>query len=279
MNDHFDELAQERFASDSKVGLLVTTDEDGFPHAMLIKTLQTFGERQLTWGQFIQGMGKKLIVRHREVAFLVLNKQMELWRGKALYSHSEKSGEVFDAYSNKPLFRYNSYFGVGSVHSMDLKCVTEMQKLRTSEIALGAIKSRAVAKAAASPDEQPAMSSTTMELFGEMDGLKFLCYTDTDGYPWIVPAIQMMPAGRDRLVFSFSPFGEELHKVPAGAKVAVFFANLQLQTVMIKGEYLGPHKYSLGSAGVIDVKKVYNPMPPQSGYIYPKPAIEKVTEF
>jgi len=52
--------------------------------------------------------------------------------------------------------------------------------------------------------------------------------------------------------------------------------NLDMQSVLVKGAYAGKK----GGAHVVDIERVYNPMPPASKYIYPRAARpEAVTEF
>ncbi len=279
MRQHFGPLEREQFVTDNKIGLIAAMDDTGYPHIVFINTLMAQEDTTLTWGQFIQGLSKRLIPEKGKTGFAVVTLDRQLWRGKALYDHMESIGEAFDTYNNKPLFRYNSYFGIGQVHFMTLQCLQGPDTLKTGDIALGAILSRLAAVGSKNQQPQAAMNHNTMALFGLLDSLKFLAYEDADGYPWIVPCIQAAPAGPDRLVFSMKPFGQELSRIPEGARVAVFCATLQLQTVMVKGIFRGCTPRLGIQSGLVDVERVYNTMPPESGYIYPRAPLEKVTQF
>lgn len=279
LQKQFDSTARERFVTDDKIGLLAVMDNAGYPHMVFINTLMALDEHTLTWGQFIQGLSKRLLPENRYAGFLVLTREMELWRGKALYDHAETTGEAFDLYNNKPLFRYNSYFGVGKVHFMGLQEVTEPDKLNVADIVSGGVLSRLAAVVGGHKDPAPAMNEATRALFGKLDSLKFIAYEDEDGYPRIVPCIQMTTAGTDRLVFSVVGFGDELSRIPPGKKVAVFCATMQLRTVMVKGTFHGVKRRAGFKSGVVTVELVYNTMPPESGLIYPREPLKAVTEF
>lgn len=270
MLNTFDASVREKLTTDNKIGLIAMLDKDGTPHVVFINTLMALDENTLAWGQFIQGFSKRLLPESKNAAFLALTPQMELWRGKAVYDHCEKSGDVFELFNNKPLFRYNSYFGIESAHLMKLQSITETEKLSMADIAAGAVLSRAAAPFARGKDERGAMNAATMSLYKQLAGLKFIAYEDSDGFPWIVPCIQAAPAGRDKLVFSSHPYGGELTTIPKGARVAVFFASMQMQNVMVKGVFEGFERRGGVKAGVVGIDLVYNPMPPESNVIYPR---------
>jgi hypothetical protein len=99
--------------------------------------------------------------------------------------------------------------------------------------------------------------------------LKFLAYIDADGHPVIFPALQGTAADANTLVFPSSPYPELFAQIPAGAKVAVFLANLDLESLLVQGRWSGIKKLGLFSGGIIEIDKVYNSMLPLPRYIYP----------
>lgn len=44
----------------------------------------------------------------------------EFWTRRAIWREAKTEGEEFVMFNNKPLFRYNSYFGIHTVHFMKL---------------------------------------------------------------------------------------------------------------------------------------------------------------
>ena len=277
MRTTFDSLITGKLDNDNKIGLLAMMGDDGYPHMVFINTIMALDEKTLAWGQFIRGLSKQLLPEKKNSAFLALTQEMEVFRGKAVYNHEEKSGDVFERFNMKPLFRYNSYFGIEKAHLMDLKHVLEPEKLSMGKIVSGALKSRLAS--VGSKNTNGAMGNKTLSLLAQLDGLKFISYEDDDGFPWIVPCIQAAPAGNGGLVFSMQPYGDELTRIPDGARVAVYFTNMQLQSVMLKGIFRGVGRRCGVKSGFIDVEMVYNPMPPASGYIFPREPLAKVTDF
>ena len=277
MKKTFDALTMKKMDNDSKIGILAVMGNDGYPHAAFINTIMPINENTLVWSQFLQGLTKRLLPEQKNAAFLALTPEKDVFRGKAVYDHEETDGEIFDLYNSRPRFRYNSYFGIEKVHIMDLKYILEPEVLKTGDIIKGAVSSRLAAGSLKNTGN--IMNSITCFLFGQMDSLKFIVYEDNDGFPWIIPCIQAVPGGKGSIVFSLKPYGEELKKIPQGVKVAIYCANMKLQCVMVKGTFKGIDKKRGVTCGVIDVEKVYNPLPPTPGYIYPKEPIKKITEF
>ena len=261
----------------SKIGLLATTGEEGEPHISFISSVMPCGKRQLTAGQFCEGLSKINFQARPKTGFLIFTPDLFIWRGRALYSSSAVSGPEYEMYNQQPLFRYNTYFGIGTVHYFDLLQITPKEKLTMAGIALGALHTRLFSPFAAS-SKKGALNAISSNLFNQLDSLKFLSYIDNQGYPVLIPVLQAKAAGRDKVAFAFNLYRRELEKVPPGTKAAIFCVNLKMESVLAKGTYT-----VLGKAvrqGVLEIEKVYNSMPPQPGYIYPRPLKhEKVSVF
>ena len=270
-----DQAGRELLALDSKVALLGTTDDEGCPHLTFLSSIQGLGEDRITFGQFSTGTCKEFVTKRPDCAFLALTADMRWLRGNMRYTHKSATGPEFDMYNNKPLFRYNSYFGINTVWYFDLLGVTGVRKLPALKVGMGALLSRAAAPLCKKSDNN-ALTLFSRELFSELIGPKFLCFAKADGQLTIVPIIQACNAGTDRVAISGLPYGADLKELPAGARVAVLALNLKMQSVLVKGTFTGKK----GGACVINIDRVYNSMPPAAGYIYPKrPLPEAMTEF
>jgi hypothetical protein len=274
MKNKIDETAAALMKPDSKIGILATADEAGYPHLTLISSLQAFGEDQITFGKFCVGLSKGHLEKRPDAAFLALTPDMQWLKGNAKFTHTENTGLVFEEYNNKPLFRYNTYFGFDHIYFLDLIRISEVSKLPMSKIVLGAILSRVCSVFLAKKDKQ-ILTRIGKGLFAKLDGLKFISWYGEDGQLEIEPIIQAGPAGTDRIAFFGTPYGSELKRIPKGAKTAIFCTNMELHSVLVKGIF--------GKAGCVytlDIEKVYNSMPPQMQYIYPRAAAPAaVTEF
>lgn len=277
MNNKISAEQKTMLESDSKIGLIVTEDKDGYPHITFISSLQSLGEEQMTFGKFCEGLSKKHLIERPEVSFLALNGDMQFLRGSAVYTHTANTGEEFEQYNTKPMFRYNSYFGFSTIYYMDLENISPLEKLNMGKIVAGAILTRIAAPMHASSNKK-ALSHIGKGLFSKIDGLKFIAYFDRNRKLNIIPIIQAGPAGTDRVAFSLIPFGNELKQIPAGCKAAILAVNLKMESVLVKGTYQGISGFP--KTGILKIEKVYNSMPPKNEYIYPrKKRIEAVTEF
>jgi len=255
---------------DSKVGVLATEDESGYPHLSFISSIQALGDRALTFGQFSAGLSKRFIMDRPRVGFLVLSADRRYLSGNATYTHSANTGREFDLYNNKPLFRYNSYMGFYRVFYLNLDRIGPLRPLPMGAIALGAVLSR-VKALFVRKCEKNALPLVGQRLFAELDSLKFLCYYEKTGEAVLLPVVQATSAGSDRIALSGLPFGKALSRIPDGAKASILCLNLRMESVLVKGRY---------KKGVLEIERVYNSMPPKMEYVYPRSeAIEPVRTF
>ena len=267
---NIDEESARLMAADSKVGVLATEDESGWPHLSFISSIQSLGADKLTFGQFSAGLSKRFIVARPHAGFLVLSADKRTLAGSAVYTHSETTGPEFDLYNNKPLFRYNSYMGFYRIFYLDLERVSRPKPLPMGAIVLGAVLSR-VKAAFVKKSDKSALPLVGQALFSELDSLKFLCYYDAQDRAVLLPVVQATSAGSDRIALVGIPSGKELKKIPDGAKVSILCLNLKMESVLVKGFY---------KKGVLEIERVYNSMPPKMEYVYPRSErMEAVTSF
>ena len=142
MPDRISEEARKLFASDSKIALVAVKDDEGYPHVTMLSTLMAKDEKSLMFGQFCEGLSKQFIVQRPKAGFLLMSVDKELWRGRAVYTHTETTGPEFDIMNQKPLFRYNTYFGIGRVYYLDLLDISEKEALPMGAIIRSALLTR-----------------------------------------------------------------------------------------------------------------------------------------
>ena len=268
--ERIDTASVQMMDCDSKVGVLATEDESGYPHLSFISSIQALGDQSLTFGQFSAGLSKRFIMDRPRVGFLVLSADKRYLTGNATYTHSANTGKEFDLYNNKPLFRYNSYMGFYRVFYLNLERISALKPLPMGAIVLGALLSRLKALFVGK-SEKKALPFVRQSLFAQLDSLKFLCYYDEKGNAILLPVVQATSAGSDRIALSAVPFGRELKEIPDGAKASILCLNLKMESVLVKGRY---------SKGILEIERVYNSMPPKMEYVYPRSEkIEPVRSF
>src|SRR4030043_2169598 len=139
----FPENDLKQFEPEAKVGLIATINQEGLPHITLITALQAKTPDKLIWGQFSEGQSKQNGKTNPTTGFLIMTLDRSLWRGKALWTNTTTHGEDYEMFNNKPMFRYNAYFGIHTVHYMDLVERYGKESLPLARIVLGSILTKA----------------------------------------------------------------------------------------------------------------------------------------
>ena len=275
----FSESDIKSFEPEMKVGLVATINEDGLPHLTLISTLCASSPTKLVFGQFSEGLSKINIRKNPKTGFLILTLDRNTWRGKANFTHTQRSGKEFDMFNNMPMFRYNSYFGIHTVYYLDLIEQYGKEPLPMGSIVQAALKTMLAKMLSPRKGKGEVLNPWTRQLIDKISNLKFLAYIAEDGYPMIVPVIQAQTSGAEQIVFAASALTEDIKSIPLGDTVAFFCMSFDMEDVLLRGIYQGIQRIGGVQCGSITVNWVYSPMPPKPAQIYPETKLEAVTTF
>jgi len=274
----FEQTDMVAFEPEAKVGLISTINPDGLPHITMITSIQASAPTKLVWGQFSEGLSKENVKKNPNTGFLILTLDKKMWRGKATWTHEEKQGAEYEMYNSKPMFRYNAYFGIHTVHYMDLTETYGKENIPAGRIGLAALFTKIVKSRAKTTSKDPILKPWAQGLFNRLNALKFISHVE-NGFPIITPLIQCQASDSRRLVFSPLAYGEELNHLKNGQKVAVFGLTMDMEDILIRGTFQGFKRYLSIQLGVIDIEWVYNSMPPIYGQIYPPRELKPVVNF
>jgi hypothetical protein len=180
-------------------------------------------------------------------------------------------------YNNKPMWRYNTYFGIHTVHYMQLVGITEGLPLPMGQVICGGVTTRLARGGLATGNRDRILSPWAEGMLGKLDSLKFVSYVGDDGYPVIIPCIQAQAADSRRIAISGLPYGDELRAIPDGTQVALFGMTLDMEDVLLRGSWTGFRRHGVAALASIDIDWVYNSMPPVMGQVYPPLPLEAVT--
>ncbi|MCF8146128.1 MAG: hypothetical protein K9N21_19650 [Deltaproteobacteria bacterium] len=278
MRTYFIEQEMKAFEPAEKIGLVACVNPGGLPHISLITSIMAPGPRQLTLGQFCKGLSKAYIQTRPDIGFLVMTMDKKMWRGRARWTHLRTEGREYERYNEIPMFRYNTYFGINTVHYLDLIETSEGEALPMFRIVLSAMLTKMTKGAAAAGNGEPILKPFAQDLFNQLDALKFVSYIGPDGFPVIVPVVQCQAADSRRLAFSPLAFKEELMRIPEETTVAVFALTMKMEGVLIRGIFRGYRRKRGLVIGIVDIKWVYNSMPPAHGQIYPEVPLKPVVD-
>jgi len=275
----FTEQEMLSFEPAEKIGLVACVNPEGLPHISLITSIMAPQPDQLTLGQFCKGLSKQYIQQNPHISFLIMTMDKIMWRGRAKWTHLKQDGPEYERYNEIPMFRYNTYFGINTVHYLDLIEVSGGEDLPMPKIILSAMLTKLAKSATTTGVEDRILKPFAEDLFNQLDSLKFIAYVGQEGSPVIIPVIQCQAADSRRLAFSPIAFKDELIRISEGTQVAVFGLTMGMEDVLIRGTFRG-YKRTIGlTLGTIDIEWVYNSMPPAHGQIYPEVELTPVREF
>ena len=279
MRNSFTEAEIKAFAPSEKLGIIATVSPEGMPHMTLLTSVMAAKSNQLIVGEFCQGKSKEYMQRNAKIGFAILTLDKKLWRGKAKWTHEKKEGPEYEIYNNQPMFRYNTYFGINTVHYLDLQETSPGGSLPLISIVQSALLTKMAKGSAAKGNQERVLSYFGENLFNGLDSIKFLSFIGDDGFPVIIPAIQCQAADSSLLAFHPGAFGNELKMLKQGMTISVFCLNMQMENVLVRGVFNGYNRYRGVRLGTVDIDWVYNSMPPNHGRIYPPVPLERIVNF
>ncbi len=275
----FSEADMKAFEPAEKIGIIATVTPEGLPHMSLLTSVIATNHHQLTVGEFCKGKSKEYIQRTKKIGFAVLTMDKKLWRGKAVWTHLKTDGPEYETYNKQPMFRYNTYFGINTVHYFDLIQTSQGNALPLLSVVKSAILTKMTKGSAAKDSSERVLSHFGEKLFNGLDSLKFLSFIDDDGFPVIIPVIQCQASDSRSLAFHPGAFGTEVKALKPGTSAAVFCMTMQMEDVLVRGKFNGYSRYRGIKLGTLDIGWVYNSMPPNHGRIYPPVPLERIVNF
>ena len=275
----FTEQEMKSFEPAEKIGLVACVNPEGLPHISLITSIMALKPNQITLGQFCKGLSKQYIQKNPHIAFLIMTMDKNMWRGRAKWTHLKNEGPEYERYNEIPMFRYNTYFGINTVHYLDLMETSYALDLPMPKIILSALLTKLAKARVKTKMEDRILKPFAEDLFNQLGSLKFIAYVGPDGFPVLVPVIQCQAADSRRLVFYPMAFQDELLPIPKDTTVAVFGLTMKMEDVLVRGAFRGFNRIMGLRFGTIDIEWVYNSMPPAHGQIYPEVALEPIVNF
>ena len=279
MKTSFTEQEMKSFEPAEKIGLVACVNPEGLPHISLITSIMAPKPGQLTLGQFCKGLSKQYIQENPNIAFLIMTMDKTMWRGQAKWTHLKNDGPEYERYNEIPMFRYNTYFGINTVHYLDLIETSESEVLPIPKIVLSALLTKLAKGVVTTGIKDRILKPFAEDLFNQLGSLKFIAYVGPDGFPVLVPVIQCQAADSRRLAFYPMAYKDELLRIPQETTVAVFGLTMKMEDVLIRGSFRGFNRIMGLRLGTIDIEWVYNSMPPAHGQIYPEMDLKPVVEF
>ncbi|MFX1378025.1 MAG: hypothetical protein ACFFA4_02940 [Promethearchaeota archaeon] len=263
--------------------LIGTIDNRGWPHITFIAMNRIINKKEVVWGAFTEGTSKKNIKDNPKqgILYMTANIPFKFLQLKADFNHTSTEGEELEFFNNSDLFRYFTYYRVHTAYYNNIIASSPVKDLPLFGIVKGIIKNIIGKGAAKTKLNEKRLNVIGYDLFTATIGVRAISYIDpSDGYPIIIPCIQLQAADHNRLVFPPSILKNDLYKIPTDSKVAVFGMNFDFASQVVKGTFTGFKKFRGIKFGIIEIEEIYNSSPLIVGKIYPEiETLQKVTKF
>ncbi|MFX1301748.1 MAG: hypothetical protein ACFE9X_00155 [Promethearchaeota archaeon] len=267
---------------DIMVKLISTIDSRGLPHITMITSNRAISNDQIVWGQFFAGTSKENVQINPKQGIFYMNAEppFKFLQVKADFIHTKTEGEDLEYFNQTELMRYFTVVNVYKVFYNKVIAVTPIRDLPPGGVPKKIIK--AILKEAKTNLEEKRLNVIGYKLFTDKIGVRAISYIDpSDGYPVIIPHLQLNAVDHNRLYFPLTALKEDFLKIPVNSKVAVIGANFDMASQVVKGTFTGIQKLENIEYGLIDIEEIYNSSPPITGKIYPeietRPKVNKFT--
>jgi len=266
---------------DIMVKLVSTIDSRGWPHLTIITSNRAKKKDQIVWGQFFAGTSKEYVQKNPKqgIFYMTAEAPFKFIQVKADFTHTKTEGEDLEYFNQSDFFRYFTYINVYKIFYNNVIAVTPIRDLPPGSIPRKIVK--AITKEAKTNLEQRRLNVIGYKLFTNKIGVRAIAYIDpSDGYPIIIPHLQLNAVDHNRLYFPLTALKEDFLQIPVNSKVAVIGANFDMASQVVKGTFTGIQKFEEIEYGLIDIEEIYNSSPPIVGKIYPKiESVPKVSDF
>lgn len=263
------------------VKLISTVDPRGWPHLTLISSNRAITKNQIVWGQFVKGLSKDYVQKNPKqgLFYMTAEAPFKFIQVKADFSHTKTEGEDIEYFNKSDFMRYFTYINIYKVYYNNIVATTPIRELPFGGIAKKIAKQ--IVKSAKTGLEEKRLNVIGYKLLTAGIGVRIIAYIDpSDGYPIIIPHLQLQAVDHNRLYFPLTALKEDLLQIPVDSKVAVFAANFDMASQVVKGTFIGFQKIEDLEYGLIEIEEIYNSSPPITGKIYPKiHKRQKVTKF
>ncbi len=230
---------------------LATRSAAGAPNVVPLVTLAPTGDQpdMLFFGNFLLRKSIRNLGEDARVGVLVITEALAGWALTGDFLEFQRTGPYFERQMASPLLRYNAYTGIRNAGLIRLRTLEGAWRISRLAVAWDFLLAMLKGGRGTQGIQMPL---AVRREFARMAAVKVLAWVGDDGYPTVVPALSLQPAGAGALVCR-----PGARRPPAGAAVAANVLTLAAVSYQAKGRWLGD--------GTIEVQEVYAGGPPIPG--------------
>lgn len=211
----------------------------------------------LFFGNFLLRKTIQNLQEDRRLGILVITPDLKGWILKGDFLELQRTGRYVDLQNSSALLRYNAYTGIRDAGLIRVKSVEGAVRVSKLQVAKDYLLAKLAGRGHAGTTGGVEMPLAVRCEFAKMVAVKVLAWIGDDGYPMVVPALSLQPAGTRALVAWKGSF---LPEPPPGNWVASNILTFEAISYQVKGRWMKD-----GKAGIIQVQEVYAGGPPLPG--------------
>jgi hypothetical protein len=252
---------------------LATQDASGRPNVVPIISLDAADDRTLIFGECFIWKTRANLQTDPRVCAAVVTGDLRAWAVRGRFREFVESGPYLEAMNAKPMFRYNAYVRISRAAVIDVQEVTGNWTFSRLGLAAGIMSVKAWARLVARRWNSPhGLPVRVAEKFARAQAVKVIAFPGTDGYPEILPAFSLVPAGGKTMVFGLRHSALRLRDLPVGTRMAASVITMDPIAYQVKGIFTGCRSTLAGRIGCIQVDEAYSAGPPLPGELIAIPS-------
>ena len=240
---------------------LATRSAAGVPNAVPCVSILPADDQPdtLFFGNFLLRKSIKNLQEDKRLAVLVITTDLNGWILRGDFVEFQRTGPYVDKQMSSSLLRYNAYTGIRNAGVIRITSVENRFRISKMQVLLDYLRAKTQGLfKKIQKGETIKIPLPVKREFARMAAVKVLAWIGADGYPTVVPALSLQPAGEGALVGWLGSAG--LPVPEAGVQATSNILTFEAISYQAKGRW-----QPLGKAGVLQVQEIYAGGPPYPG--------------
>jgi hypothetical protein len=239
---------------------LATLSPEAIPNVVPVVSILPADDQPdtLFFGNFLLRKSIRNLEGDPRVGVLVITPELQGWMLSGDFVEFQRTGPYVDRQMSSSLLRYNAYTGIRNAGVIRLRSVEGTFSISKLQVARDYLLARLASLSLKSHGNGGVeMPLPVRKEFAKMVAVKVLAWLGRDGYPSVVPALSLQPAGPQTLLCWL---GSKLPSPSPDAWVATNILTFEAISYQAKGLW-----DARGKTGAIQVREVYAGGPPIPG--------------
>lgn len=234
---------------------LATRSAAGTPNVVPCVSLQPADDQPDTifFGNFLLRKSIRNLREDTRAGVLVITPELRGWILQCDFVEFQRTGAYVDKVMSGSLLRYNAYTGIRDAGILRVRSIIGEFAISKLQVVSDFLRAK-LAASGTRANGGAAMPLQVRREFAKMIAVKVLAWLGDDGYPVVIPALSLQPAGATMLVCAKNA---RLPQPPPNAAAATNILTFEAVSYQVKGTW--------DARGKIRVQEIYAGGPPLPG--------------